>query len=53
MFRDSETAQSYMENRLWPDGPRCPTCGTGDRIATIWFENHTPFVVNKVMENGI
>jgi transposase-like protein len=32
MFSDPESAQSYLESRLWPDGPRCPACGTGDRI---------------------
>src|SRR3981081_2751637 len=32
MFPDQETARVYLESRLWPDGPRCPVCGTGDRI---------------------
>jgi transposase-like protein len=32
MFPDQETARHYLEGRLWPQGPRCPVCGTGDRI---------------------
>lgn len=32
MFPDQETARSYLEGLLWPDGPRCPVCGTDDKI---------------------
>ena len=32
MFPDQETARVYLESRLWPDGPRCPVCGLGERI---------------------
>jgi transposase-like protein len=32
MFPDQETARAYLESRLWPNGPRCPVCGLGDRI---------------------
>ncbi len=32
MFPDQETARVYLESRLWPNGPRCPVCGIGDRI---------------------
>jgi transposase-like protein len=32
MFPDAETARVYLESRLWPNGPRCPVCGIGDRI---------------------
>src|ERR1700722_8924653 len=32
MFPDAETARVYLEGRLWPNGPRCPVCGLGDRI---------------------
>src|ERR1700719_4449784 len=32
MFPDQETARTYLEGRLWPNGPRCPVCGLGDRI---------------------
>jgi transposase-like protein len=31
---DAETARVWFESRLWPNGPRCPVCGTGDRITT-------------------
>lgn len=31
-FPDVETARKYLESRLWPKGPVCPTCLKGDRI---------------------
>ena len=32
MFPDAESARFYFEARLWPQGPRCPVCASGDRI---------------------
>jgi transposase-like protein len=32
MFPDQETARVYLEGRLWPQGPRCPVCGLGERV---------------------
>jgi transposase-like protein len=32
MFPDAEAARVYLEGRLWPQGPKCPCCGIGDRI---------------------
>ncbi len=32
MFPDAETARTYLEGRLWPQGPKCPVCGLGERI---------------------
>lgn len=32
MFPDQETARTYLEGRLWPNGPRCPVCGLCERI---------------------
>jgi transposase-like protein len=26
-FPDESTARTYLESRLWPNGPRCPQCG--------------------------
>lgn len=34
MFPDAESARVYLEGRLWPDGPRCPVCQSGERITT-------------------
>lgn len=34
MFPDQETARVYLESRLWPDGPACPSCITSKRITT-------------------
>jgi transposase-like protein len=32
MFPDQETARVYLESRLWPNGPRCPVCGLGEKV---------------------
>lgn len=32
LFPDEETARTYLEGRIWPNGPVCPECKTGDRI---------------------
>jgi transposase-like protein len=32
MFPDPDSARAYLEARLWPNGPRCPVCGLGERI---------------------
>ncbi|MDO8535051.1 MAG: IS1595 family transposase [Xanthobacteraceae bacterium] len=32
LFPDVETARTYLEGRLWPNGPTCPVCGLGERI---------------------
>ena len=32
MFPDEETARIYLERRLWPSGPICPRCKSGERI---------------------
>lgn len=34
MFPDAETARLYLESRLWPNGPVCPVCNSGERIGT-------------------
>jgi transposase-like protein len=32
MIPDAETARTYLEARLWPEGVKCPCCGLGERI---------------------
>jgi transposase-like protein len=34
LFPDEETARTYLEGRLWPNGPICPECKGTDRITT-------------------
>lgn len=34
LIPDAETARLYLESRLWPNGPVCPTCSGQDRITT-------------------
>src|ERR1051326_5946320 len=31
-FPDEQSARKYIEHRLWPDGVKCPTCKSGERI---------------------
>ena len=35
LFPDEETARIYLEGRLWPSGPTCPNCGTGERVSAL------------------
>ncbi len=32
MFPDQETARKYLESRLWPEGAKCPVCGSNENI---------------------
>src|SRR4051794_6573396 len=34
-FHDEETARLFVEAHLWPDGPVCPFCGSGERITEL------------------
>jgi transposase-like protein len=34
IFPNQQSARSYLESRLWPDGARCPECKSGERITT-------------------
>ena len=34
IFPDEEAARQYLEDRLWPDGAKCPTCAATDRLTT-------------------
>jgi transposase-like protein len=35
LFPDKETARSYLESRLWPDGVKCPVCSAGKERITV------------------
>jgi len=35
LFPDEETARQYLESRLWPNGPVCPDCKSGERVSTL------------------
>lgn len=34
LFPNAETARLYLEKRLWPTGPICPVCNSGERITS-------------------
>jgi hypothetical protein len=33
IFRDKETASTYLDGRLWKKGPVCPICACGDQLS--------------------
>jgi transposase-like protein len=35
LFPDEETARVYLEDRLWPKGPVCPDCKSGERVSAL------------------
>ena len=35
LFPDEETARLYLEDRLWPNGPICPDCKSGERVSAL------------------
>jgi transposase-like protein len=35
MFPDEESARVYLEGRIWPSGPICPACGSGEHISSL------------------
>lgn len=35
LFPDEETARVYLEDRLWPNGPICPDCKSGERVSAL------------------
>ncbi len=34
-FQNEATAFAYVEAHLWPNGPVCPHCGSGDRVGRL------------------
>lgn len=32
---DEESARVYLEGRIWPSGPICPACGSGENISAL------------------
>ena len=32
MFPDAESARLFLESRIWPDGPVCPTCKASENV---------------------
>lgn len=35
LFPGEASARIYLEGRIWPSGPTCPNCGTGERVSTL------------------
>jgi transposase-like protein len=34
-FPDEESARIYLEGRIWPNGPVCPSCATQERVIAL------------------
>ncbi|MBV9063614.1 MAG: IS1595 family transposase [Alphaproteobacteria bacterium] len=34
-FQDENAAFAYVESHLWPNGPKCPFCGSGERVGRL------------------
>ena len=41
MFPDEKTARTWYEKQVWPNGPRCPKCGTDNVQANIKHKTMT------------
>lgn len=35
LFPDEEAGRKYLESRLWPHGPICPDCKSGERVSAL------------------
>lgn len=35
LFPTEDSARKYLEGRLWPSGPICPDCKSGERVAAL------------------
>ena len=41
MFPDDNVARIWFESKLWPDGPRCPNCGSANIQSNIAHKSMT------------
>ncbi len=41
MFPNDEKAREWFEKLIWPDGPKCPYCGSGDVQSNIKHHSMT------------
>ena len=35
LFPTEDSARGYLEKRLWPNGPVCPDCKSGERVSAL------------------
>ena len=42
IFRSETKARSWLEERIWPDGPVCPHCGELKKITKLKGKGHRP-----------
>ena len=35
MFPDEDSARVYLEGRIWPSGPVCPSCASGEHVSAL------------------
>ena len=42
-FQDDDLAREWFEDRIWPDGPKCPHCGSfGEGVTRMFGKAHRP-----------
>jgi hypothetical protein len=42
-FKDDDLAREWFEDRIWPDGPKCPHCGSfGEGVTRMFGKAHRP-----------
>jgi transposase-like protein len=42
-FQDDDLAREWFEARIWPDGPKCPHCGSfGEGVTRMFGKKHRP-----------
>lgn len=42
IFHNAEKAREWLEAQNWPDGPRCPHCGTFNQATLMQGKSHRP-----------
>jgi hypothetical protein len=48
-FQDDDTAREWLESCIWPDGPKCPHCGSfGEGVTRMQGKAHRPLHPNSV-----
>lgn len=47
LIPDAETARVYLETRLWPNGPVCPSCITSQRYINPMSKTKLAFSPNR------
>jgi transposase-like protein len=53
LFPDEESARAYLEDRLWPNGPICPSCQVRGQNASITTRKGGYYRCNRCPETSV